>query len=427
MAKNYKKLSKLLFFFLFLVNFDSLHSDEPPVSKKSINRTLEKDPSVLSKIESLGDNEMVKLPLAKIVGEFNDEARKFEIDKTGPKIRNYCIKMVWAPERQRGLYLGGNHGVPHKLNDVWEFDLSSNTWSLLYAPDTNRNQHGNIDDWVFKDGILQAKSGAPAQVAHTWSQVTYDPEIKAVLWMNSWNIDGGLGKLGLLELWKSDKNRHRIPLWAYFPETNSWKPLGLDQYPFAAGNASLLEYVPDLKSTLWCRANSDSATWLYEAKTDLWKHAKPKSDVRVTDEMISCYDRMNKLVIAQVTDFRKDTSHNTFQYSPTKNMWEKTISAANDSGLAPMGFDATTVFTYDSINGVCLLYNPPKAHKSVDDKAFGLWAFNAKTQKWSKLEPKGAILENGLMTGYFDENLNAFVLIKDASTQVWVYRFKKAK
>jgi hypothetical protein len=33
--------------------------------------------------------------------------------------------------------------VPHKINDVWEYDLASNTWVLLWEPDpdTNRLRH----------------------------------------------------------------------------------------------------------------------------------------------------------------------------------------------------------------------------------------------------------------------------------------------
>lgn len=421
--------TSIVVFLVCTTRLSSAEEAKPAAGNGSaIKPALTPDPVVSAKIEALGDNEGAMLPPAKIAGEFNDVARKFQIDKTGPRIRNYCIKMLWAPERKRGLYLGGNHGVPHKIDDVWEFDLAADTWAMLYAPDPNRNQNGTFDDWVFKDGILQSKSGAPAQVAHTWNQITYDPEARALMWMNFWNIDGELSKLGLQDVWHSDKCRHRIPLWAFFPETNTWKPLGLDQFPFSAGNASLLEYVPELKGTLWYRPGGGSATWLFDRATDKWKYLKPGGEGAVPDEMISCFDQKNKVIVALVTAFRKDLSHNTYHYDPAANTWMNTVSVPNDSGQAPTGFDSYTVFAYDSVNGVCLLYSPQGSHKTVDDKAFGLWAYDAAVKKWTKLEPKGQMPPpSDLCTGYFDEVRNALVLIRDASTQVWAYRYKKAK
>lgn len=74
------------------------------------------------KLKSLPANRAVLLGSASVVGEFNDVARQFELHKTGPRGRDFTIKMVWAPERQRALFCGANHAVPHRLNDVWEFD-----------------------------------------------------------------------------------------------------------------------------------------------------------------------------------------------------------------------------------------------------------------------------------------------------------------
>ena len=73
-----------------------------------------------------------------MLGDFNDTARRYNLHKTGPLARDFTLKMVWAPERKRVLFCGANHGVPHRLNDVWEFDLAALTWVMLYAPDLPR-------------------------------------------------------------------------------------------------------------------------------------------------------------------------------------------------------------------------------------------------------------------------------------------------
>jgi len=150
---------------------------EPPAAGK-VEPVLAPDPAVEAALKGLGENQIVKLPPAKVVGDFNDIAKKYGLDKNGPGIRDYCMKMPWAEDRKRAFFCGGNHGVPHGLNDIWEYDLPSNTWYLLWAPeDFTRKPWGKWEDAVVKDGILQSKRGATVQASHTWDQVTYDPEI----------------------------------------------------------------------------------------------------------------------------------------------------------------------------------------------------------------------------------------------------------
>lgn len=140
--------------------------------------------------------------------------------------------------------------MPHGLNDIWEYDLSSNTWSLLWAPeDFTRKSWGKWEDAIVKEGILQSKRGSTVQAAHTWDQLTYDAEIGALVWLTAWNIEGLLPK-DVSEQWKKE-NRHPVPLWGYYPGTNTWKPLGVGQKPTQGNNASLLCYIPELNGTIY--------------------------------------------------------------------------------------------------------------------------------------------------------------------------------
>ena len=126
---------------------------------------LEPKPAVVEKLAELEPNAGALLGKADVLGEFNDTARKFDLHKTGPRGRDFTNKMCWAPDRKRALFCGANHRVPHRLNDVWEFDLPSLSWVMLYAPDLPR---GYVDlgpdtsDVVFEGGILKTKRGGPA-------------------------------------------------------------------------------------------------------------------------------------------------------------------------------------------------------------------------------------------------------------------------
>ena len=143
-------------------------ADSPP---SPVEPKLDPKPAVLQKLAALKPNQATLLGKADVVGEFNETARKYDLHRTGPKGRDFTIKMCWAPERKRALFCGANHGVPHRLNDVWEFDLPSLTWAMLYAPDLPRG-YGDLgkdtSDCEFRDGVLVTKRGGPAVIAQTW-------------------------------------------------------------------------------------------------------------------------------------------------------------------------------------------------------------------------------------------------------------------
>ena len=218
----------------------------------AVEAALPPNEAVLSKLKQLQPNQAVLLGQAQVVGEFNDVAKQFELHKTGPRGRDFNIKMVWAPDRQRVLFCGANHAVPHRLNDVWEFDLASLSWVLLYAPDKPRDYLGlgnDYSDVEFKDGLLITKRGGPAVIAHTWWGLTYDPMAKRLLFMNTWVTDQ---KKAVQQLaGDPDQLYTGPPLWAFSPNTRQWSPIKTGEpYPRPIFGG-MLEYIPELKGSIW--------------------------------------------------------------------------------------------------------------------------------------------------------------------------------
>jgi hypothetical protein len=214
--------------------------------------TREAKPAIREKLAALKANQAVLLGKADVVGTFNDTARKYDLHKTGPRGRDFTIKMCWAPERKRALFCGANHGVPHRLNDVWEFDLPSLSWILLYEPDLPRGYMDlgkDFSDVEFKNGLLRTKRGGPAVIAHTWWGLTYDPRHQALLFMNTWVTERKKAVQALggdpAELYNGP------PLWAFYPAKREWKPFKAEKpYPVAIFGG-MLEYVPELGGSIW--------------------------------------------------------------------------------------------------------------------------------------------------------------------------------
>ena len=370
---------------------------------------------VTDALAGLKPNHGRRLGTAAVVGEFNDTTRRFDLDKTGPKARDFTLKMCWAEDRKRVLYCGANHAVPHRLNDVWEFDLPALTWSMLYAPDHPRGYTDlgkDTSDVEFKDGLLFTKRGGPAVIAHTWWGLTYDPRHKALLFMNTWVTDQ---KKAVQALGGDPAALYTgPPLWAFFPADGKWKAFRASKpYPVAIFGG-LLEYVPDLGGSVWHTNNWQMrGTWLHDFAADTWKDLKANGGGKAFEaaapepEQIGYYDPTRKLVVAHR---HYDTSH----FDPKKNEWSKVRTGDKADGRTPYGHDARAVFYHDPASGHGLL---------VQFETNTLWAYDPDAAAWTKLAPEGDPMPTGSKRlAYLDPARNALVVID--GTTAWAYRYR---
>jgi hypothetical protein len=387
-------------------------SFEPPAG---IEPRLDPKPVVMAKLAELKPNQAALLGKADVVGDFNDTARRYNLHTTGPRGRDFTIKMCWAPDRKRALFCGANHGVPHRLNDVWEFDLPSLTWAMLYAPDLPRG-YGDLgkdtSDVVFQDGILMTRRGGPAVIAHTWWGLTYDPRKKALLFMNTWvtNRKKAVEDLG----GDPAKLYTGPPLWAFYPAEKKWKPFkAAKPYP-AAIFGGMLEFVPDLGGSIWHANNWQMhGTWLHDLDKDIWRDLKANGGGKAFEqespepEQIGYYDPMRKIIVVQ-------RHHNTHHFDPRKNEWKEVLTGVKDDGKSPYGHDARSVFYHDPVSSQGLL---------VQFQTNALWAYDPDKIAWTKLMPEGDPMPTGKKRlAYLDPASNAVVMID--GTTIWAYRYK---
>jgi hypothetical protein len=379
--------------------------------------TLLPDPEIGKLLSGLGAGNSALLPPPKIVGDLNDVARHYGLDKNGPGVRDYCIKMVWMPDRKRAIYYGANHGAPHRLNDVWEYDLPANTWNCLYGPDANK--HGTYGDWSdvdpesaeTKTGIIRTKRGGPAIIPHSWWNMTYDPGLKAMLTPCTWSMSND----AYFKLLQAGK--HKPPLWSFFPEKGRWEPIvdsRIDGKPPGYENARAMEYLPELGGTLWIKSDG---MWLYNSVSNAWRELKPNGgDLKAYQanmpdrEQVAAYLPDRGIVVAHS---RHGKGFRTTHYDIAKNEW-KVAAEGEGPGAPPGGFDASTGFVYDSAGKVCLLHDPGK------EPSF--WAYDPAAAQWNRLQPQGAPLPTGrnAMAAFYDVAQNVFVI-----PGRWMYRHRK--
>lgn len=377
--------------------------------------SLEPDPHVQRRIVELKPNHAIRLGTARVVGDFNDIAKRFELDRTGPRARDFSLKMVWAPERRRALFTGANHGRPHRLNDVWEFDLAAMAWHLLYAPDNPRNYADlgrDASDVEFRDGALITRRGGPAVIAHTWSGLTYDPIGRQMLFMNTWPIkqDELIRQLG-----GDPAARYPgPPLWAFSPETRKWSLHKSEPPRPRAPVGALLEYVPELGGAIWHLNNWQMrSTWLYDPAEKRWERlavAAKKNDFEQqapSMELVGYHDPVRKLVVAR-------QGRGTFHFDTQTRTWTKVDETPSGEGSVPDGHDARNVFYHDPVSGHGLL---------VDFASRSVWSYDPDRSIWNKRESQGDPMPAGKrMLAYFDQAQGVLVVIDDL--EVWVYRYR---
>lgn len=384
--------------------------------------------------------------------------------KVGPGQRDYCNRMPYAVDRQTALYAGGNHQVPNRMNDVWEYHLGSNTWHLLYAPDggnpsphkgayflTSRNlakdPNAKLDDnqrkqieeyrkwWqanvVLQDGHLTTRRGGPIMPAHTWDALTYDAGIGKLIWGMGANPAGQFSTYAYfagesLEAAEKLKDANYTGMWMFDPREKRWS-----EYRTSAPRAALrgmgasLTYLPDLKRDLWYVAATNVSPpayemWLFDAAADQWTELQPNGGQSisrlVTQEKIApeseqqmAYSPRHKKLVAVL-------KHDTFVYDVAANRWSK---AATDKRI--FGHDAHSVFAYDEQADAFLLAFPPEGR----GKQLQLAAFSLATNRWEIVEPAGPAIpatKYGSYTGYYDPQHNVLVVQGRNNDQMWVYR-----
>lgn len=382
---------------------------------------LKPDPKVMAELNALGENSSLLLPPVNTTGEMNEEVKRFGLDKRGPQPRNYCLKWVWAPDRKRAIFCGGNAGAPHRLDDVWEYDLPSNTWALLWTPDPDLERLGmayakgdpqsvGIVESVaqVKDGVLMTKRGGPFDPVHTWWGFTYDPNTKAMFW-----VMGNQNKVGYK--FQDKLPWGKIRLWAYYPYENRWEFIRPNEKSPPGQNASILEYIPDLNSVLWYTHSwVGDTTSLFNSTEKTWKELSGKKEMQDNPdypgtEAVAAYDTKNQVLVVHLGGMTwqgKPTPKCTYHYDVKANKWKKVL----ESSEGPIGHDSVGPMVYDSVAQRCYI---------VQD---GLWSYRVEDTKWEKLTPQGPPPPNGMACYSPDQNV---LMVDSGGGRVWVYRGKK--
>jgi hypothetical protein len=401
------------YFLLFLVGIVPWSRQAASAPPDSFEPTPPPDKELLARIEALPDHTWMKLPAVKTAGELKWPMANNDYRRRGPMVRDYCNRMVWAPERQRALYCGAGHNI-HPFNDVWEYDLASNTWICLYAPDPAPPR--DAPDWyranvVLKDGVVRTPRGGPVRPAHTWGGLCYDSDRKRLVF---WDAHKGIMFSNYQQLGEAVGLKANDPLlrlsgsgpgeaWVFTfdPESRRWQEV-LTGAP-KAYESSQLEYLPE-RRTFWLHSGK---TYVLPPGERQWKQTAADGPGQ---GVVSACDPASRTVVA--------CGKRAFVYSCDNDQW---IPGAELPG-GETAYIPASVLNYDSAARRYVLCTAADL-KNRDLPPLRLWLYDLATDQWSRPEVPGAVPATRRLASYYDPARNVTVLYD--GSDVWVYRCKK--
>jgi len=330
---------------------------------------LESNTKTVRLVESLGTSEGARLPPFDVTGPARGLARHGNFAMRGPGVRDYSNKWVWAPNRERALYAGGNHGAPHKFNDLWEYDLGANTWVMLYAPEPC------------------------VEPSHTWWGLTYDIKRHRVLWMAT-RSDWPLAKSG------------GPPLMAFDTQAQEgWTHVATRPDIRIAPGGSLT-YLPNRDRVLWY-GNTWHGAGLHELHPDtgVWRQLLSQQHVYFDNPdspgsaAIINHDSTHDVLVAFL-------DHGIHVYDVDENRWTR-----RHRDILPVRVrEAGATTDYDPVNDVHMIYSAGR-----------LFAYHYDDDRLEELTDE-PIMEKRTSAGYFDREHEVFVLY-NGTPRVYVYRY----
>ena len=331
---------------------------------------LPPDAGIVSTVENLAPGEATRLPEFTVIGDGLDVWEAFAT--RGPGIRDFCDKWVWAEDRERALYAGANHGVPHKFNDVWEYDLPSNTWVMLHAPD---------------EGI---------EPSHTWWGLTYDASRHVLVWMEP---SGGISNWG-------SGGYEGPPMRTYDTEAQTgWGLIMTDPPYINVSLAAALEYIPS-RDVYMFHSNQWNGSGLqeYDPNTNAWTELIPQEELYFDNpdappaEALITYNSEQDVLVGFL-------DRSIYVYAFDTNTWTRVLDDAVPEGVRVSDSQAGT--DYD-----------PDADLHYVLAGGSLFAYDVTTNSMTDVEAE-APPEFGMI--FYDRTFGVVVAYDETSAH-WIYR-----
>ena len=392
--------------------------------------------SHLEKIRTLADNTWLKL-----------DAPAADPQWGNARGRAWGAPMPYAPELKAAFLFGeGVHGWYNKqtnryMDDLWAYDVNAHRWICVYPGADVKN----IALKVNADGFEVDQDGQPiplAQMAHAFSQVTYDTDRNRFMFMPCPGPDWTRALGERRKSWAGYPKWPHVPRscspWMYNVVTGKFELFKVQGISAPNSMADVMVYLPTIKKSFYYRGGPKDA-WLYDAKTNAWTRLTPKGPLPPFGiDANACLDLKRNRIYFGGGYYPVTAGPSAFWcYDVASNAWID----LQPKGKPCMGCNRYgpnhALLHYDSANDVVVLFYHRLPQSKTDGdvnpgaKALGVYIYDPAANAWSEAPLPLPKEISRCPSGFYCPDLNAhFIHCADDSADngvMSVYRYKRSK
>ncbi len=400
----------------------------------------------MEKIAALGDNEWVDL------GSPEPDAKWGKA-----RGRSWSPVAPYAPDLRGAFFFGeGPHGMVkpdgHYMDDLWFYDVNQHRWVCVY-PGIHAAEGYKEIGFDKETGFEVTPDGQPIPIAsmvHAYCMVTYDSD--RGLFMNMgcsggyWRPGYHKGITGRVEALKEHSDAVKKareageePAWAgsrgtspyiYNTRTGRFERYRTENPSSPGGFGATLIYVPSVQKAFGYKNRSSRVAW-YDPETKDWTEIRKKGSMPPwhIDPNV-CYDsKRDRIYLA-------GGLYSHIKFKPGDSvLWMFDVQTETFSRLEPAVTPTPTsyatnraMFFYDSVNDAVVMF----MHRVRKNETRGIYVYHPERNEWELVSENTPQLDrrrNPTWTGYYDPELNAFLLHTacDGSDNgtMFAYRYKR--
>jgi hypothetical protein len=425
---------------VFLMFAGALHAAQPAAEHEdapeaAVRRGSLKDlPSKptgahLAKIKALGDNEWLDLGSPQADPKWG-KARG----------RSWAPRAPYAPDLRGAFFFGeGPHGRVkpdgHYMDDLWFYDIHQHRWICVY-PGIHAGE-GYAKIRINEEGFEVGPDGYPlpiAQVGHAYCAVTYDTHRKCFMSAPTFQHYWKKAIKGRKEALDANRNRlvdkkHTSP-WIYDTVEGNWDCFKTRAPRATCGAGAVLIYVPTVQKAFGYERWSSRMAW-YDPQARNWAAIEPKGDRTPWHmDVNACYDSKRDRIYLGGGLWAKPAVK-----EGESALWAFDVKTETFSRLEPEVNPTPTNYAtntammfYDSANDAVVLFY----HRSKGKRVRRIYAYLPEENKWEVVSENPPQLKrrgNPTWTGFYNPELNVHFMHvandgRDNGT-MWVYRYRQ--
>jgi hypothetical protein len=352
--------------------------------------------------------------------------------------RSWSARMAYAPDLRaaflcgEGVHVWWNRQNHRYMDDLFVYDVMAHRWICAYPGTEVTTVRLKLD----ANGFEVDDNGRPvpvAQLTHGYEQLTYDTDLKRLMFMPGSSQDWQASPFGKRRLAWGAKGQglpDNCSPWLYDVRSGRWnlrKVLGAWPVRSAVPLGKTFVYVPAIKKAFFWNPPLQEA-WLYDPRKHTWANLKPKGlPAPINIDKVACLDpKRGRIYLGGNKDlWCYDLKENAFIDLKPRGKAPRT----SDGYIFGPFSTSRAVMNYDVANDVVVLFYHDNVGPNTARKERGVFVYDPRANAWAQAPLAVPRQFCKCPSSFYDPVLNAHFIHcagdSAADGVMLVYRYKR--